>query len=68
MANQGVNLQVHYIPVHLHPYYRNRFGYKLGDFPVAEKVYDEEVSLPLYPTLTIKQQDKVIGLIKGFVT
>lgn len=66
MNRQGINLQVHYIPIHLQPYYRQKFGYKQGDFPVAERVYEQEVSLPLYPTLTYKQQGKVVKLIRQF--
>lgn len=68
MARHGIKLQVHYIPVHLHPYYREHFGFKPGDFPIAEEAYDQEVSLPLYPTLTYSQQDKVIKLLKQFTT
>ena len=44
--NIGVN--VHYIPVHLHPYYRDRFGFKPGDFPVSEAAYDRLISLPMF--------------------
>jgi dTDP-4-amino-4,6-dideoxygalactose transaminase len=50
MSAIGINLQVHYIPVHLQPYYRG-LGFKPGDFPRAEKFYEEEVSLPIYPLL-----------------
>ena len=64
----GINLQVHYIPIHLQPYYQKNLGYKKGDFPVAEKVYDKEISLPLYPNLTISQQDLVIKLIRQFIS
>lgn len=67
MKKNGINLQVHYIPTHLHPYYRQRFGYKRGDFPISEMVYDQEVSLPLYPTLTLAEQDAVIRLLKEFL-
>lgn len=67
MSRKGINLQVHYIPIHLQPYYRQNLGYKIGDFPVAERVYEQEVSLPLYPTLTYKQQDVVVRLIRQFV-
>lgn len=63
----GIALQVHYIPIHLHPYYRETFGFKSGDFPLSEKAYNQEVSLPLYPTLTQTQQNKVIRLIQAFV-
>lgn len=48
----GVVFQVHYIPVHLQPFYRKNFGFKPGDFPIAEKFYEREVSIPIYPTLT----------------
>jgi perosamine synthetase len=44
--NIGVN--VHYIPVHLHPYYRDRFGYRGGEFPVAEEAYERLISLPMF--------------------
>jgi len=64
---QGVNLQVHYIPIHLHEYYKKRFDHKKGDCPVAERAYAQEVSLPLYPTLTQVQQNRIIKLVKQFV-
>lgn len=59
MKNIGINLQVHYIPVHLQPYYRKRFGYRKGDFPAAEKFYSKEVSLPIYPLLTDEEAGAV---------
>lgn len=59
MKEIGISLQVHYIPVHLQPYYRERFGFKPGDFPNAERFYEEEVSLPLFPLLT----DEDVGMI-----
>lgn len=52
MKKRGVSCSVHLTPLHLHPFYRNKFGYKKGDFPVAEWVADHEVSLPLYPRLS----------------
>ncbi len=52
MRDIGIGLQVHYIPVHLQPFYQDRFGYRAGDFPNAEHFYSEEVSLPIYPALT----------------
>jgi len=66
LKDNGVNTQVHYIPIHLQPYYKNKYGYGLGDYPVAEKYYDHALSLPLYPTLTDPEQEKVISLIKKF--
>jgi UDP-4-amino-4,6-dideoxy-N-acetyl-beta-L-altrosamine transaminase len=56
----GIGAQVHYIPVHLQPYYRRR-DFKPGDFPAAEAYYRGALSLPLYPTLTQEDQDRVIA-------
>lgn len=60
MFSNGIRLQVHYIPVHLQPYYKNNFGFKQGDFPIAERFYELEFSLPLYPSLKFSEQDSVI--------
>jgi len=51
LANKGIGCQVHYIPVHLQPYYQMRFGFKKGDFPIAERFYESEISIPIYPGL-----------------
>ncbi len=56
--NIGVN--VHYIPVHLHPYYRERFGYKGGEFPVAEAAYEQLLSLPRFPAMADADVDDVV--------
>ena len=63
MYENDIILQVHYIPVHTQPFYAKSFGFKQGDFPVAELFYREEVSLPIYPSLSAKDQDKVINII-----
>lgn len=52
MAEKGIGCSVHFIPLHLHPFYRKQFGFKKGDFPNAEWVYEKEVSLPLYPKMS----------------
>jgi UDP-4-amino-4,6-dideoxy-N-acetyl-beta-L-altrosamine transaminase len=57
--------QVHYIPAHLMPYYRN-FGWKEGDMPNAENYYKSCLSLPMYPTLSDEEQNLVINLINGY--
>ena len=59
----GVLANVHYIPVHLQPYYR-RMGFKPGDFPAAEAYYRSAISLPLYFGLTEEQQDFVVQTLK----
>ncbi len=60
---KGVGVNVHYIPIHLQPYYK-KLGFKVGDFPNAEKYYSEIISLPIYPTLTSKEQDYIIKELK----
>ena len=64
MFKNKINLQVHYIPIHLQPYYKKNFNYRNGDFPFAENFYKKEVSLPIYYSLTNLQIYKVIKLIK----
>ena len=61
--NVGIGVNLHYTPVHLQPYYRN-LGFQEGMFPEAEKYGKEAISLPLYPTMTAIQQQKVIKLVK----
>lgn len=65
---RGIRVQVHYIPTHLHPFYRNKFGFKRGDFPVSENYYDREISLPLFPRLTPGEINRVIRVTKQIIT
>ena len=65
LKENKVFAQIHYIPCHLMPYYRE-LGRKEGDFPNAETYYKGCISLPMYPTLTDGEQNKVIQLIIGF--
>jgi UDP-4-amino-4,6-dideoxy-N-acetyl-beta-L-altrosamine transaminase len=58
----GIGVNVHYIPVHLQPYYR-RLGFGPGMFPEAEAYYESALSLPLFPTLTAGEQDSVIAAL-----
>lgn len=62
LREQSIYAQIHYIPCHLMPYYR-QFGWKEGDMPNAENYYRHCISLPMYPTLTNEQQDFVINKI-----
>lgn len=59
--------QVHYIPVHLQPYYKNK-GFGKGDFPIAEAYYNQCLSLPMYPSLTSEEQDYVIEKVLGYIS
>jgi len=65
LKENKVYCQVHYIPVHLLPYYR-QLGWKNGDFPESEKYYEECLSLPMFPTLTDAQQLHVINLVSAY--
>lgn len=63
MREQGVQLNIHYIPVHLQPYYE-KLGFKRGDFPVSERYYEEAFTLPIYYDLTDEEQDQVVSALK----
>ena len=60
----GIGLQVHYLPIHLHPVFKS-YGYEVGMLPVAETAYSQLLSLPLYPDLTDTQQDRVIEALSA---
>lgn len=64
LRQAGIGVNVHYIPIHLQPYYR-RLGFKPGDFPVAERYYARALTLPLYPDLTEAQQDQVVAALRA---
>ena len=65
LKKRKINLQVHYIPIHLQPYYKKKFKFRKGDFPVAENFYEEQVSLPIYYSLKNKEVDYIIKQIKN---
>lgn len=62
LRNKGILASIHYIPIHFHPYYQ-KLGFKLGDFPNSEKYYENCISIPIYPNLTLEEQDFVIKQI-----
>ena len=66
MREKKINLQVHYIPTHIQPYYKKNFNFKIGDLPIAEKFYNREVSLPIYFSLKDKEIKTVIKYLKKF--
>lgn len=66
LRTKSIFAQVHYIPVHRMPYYQ-QFGWKLGDFPLAEDYYAHGLSIPMFPTLTDEEQDYVIREVLTFV-
>jgi dTDP-4-amino-4,6-dideoxygalactose transaminase len=63
LREKGIGVNVHYIPVHTQPYYR-RLGFSCGQFPEAEKYYEEAITLPLYPSMTEKEQGYVVSTLR----
>jgi len=59
----GVGVNVHYIPIHTQPYYK-QFGFHKGDFPNAELYYHETISIPIFHAMTMEQQDTIVGILK----
>lgn len=66
LRSKNIFSQIHYIPVHLQPYYK-KLGWDKGDFPLSEAYYDRCLSLPMYPTLTEEEQQYVIDSITEFI-
>jgi dTDP-4-amino-4,6-dideoxygalactose transaminase len=64
LRSENIGTTVNFVPVHMHPYYRDTFGYKKGDFPVAEDAYLRLISLPLYPRMTARDAQDVIEAVK----
>lgn len=63
MHEENVGVQVHYVPLHYHPYFQSEFGYERGDFPATEACYDRLVSLPLFPAMSAEDQGDVIEAV-----
>jgi UDP-4-amino-4,6-dideoxy-N-acetyl-beta-L-altrosamine transaminase len=64
--NIGVN--VHYMPIHLHPFYRNKFGYERGNYPKAERYYDRAITLPIFPKMSNQDVRDVIKAMEKVIT
>jgi len=63
LRERGIGVNLHYIPVHTQPYYRD-LGFSAGDFPEAERYHAEAISLPMFPTLTEGQQQEVVATLR----
>ena len=64
LRNKGIGTSVHYVPLHRHPFWRERYGLTNSMFPVADKAYLNMVSIPLYTAMSDKQQDRVIQALQ----
>ena len=67
MKEQNIGTSVHFIPLHLHPFYRNNYGYRPHDFPNASDAYDRLVSLPIYPGMTDRDAANVVSAVETIV-
>ncbi len=65
LKRRGIGVQVHYMPLHLHPFYKKKFGYREGDFPKAEQYYERALTLPLFPKMTDREQKYVVDALKA---
>ena len=61
----GVGVNVHYVPVHLHPFYRERFGTRPGMCPIAEAAYEQILSLPIFPEMSEACVATVIDTVRN---
>ena len=67
MAQKGIECSVHFIPLHLQPFYKKKFNFKKGSFPSVEWVSEKEVSLPLYPKMKERDLERVIITLKKII-
>jgi perosamine synthetase len=67
LKKKGIGTSVHFIPLHIHPYYRETYGYKPSDFPVSYQNYKRIISLPLYPKMADEDVNRVIEAVKDIV-
>ena len=63
LRKRNIGTSVHFIPIHLHPYYREKYGYKPDDFPITYREYQRIISLPLYPKMTNEDVEDVIAAV-----
>lgn len=67
LRDAGIGVNVHYVPVHLHPYYRDRFGTSAGLCPVAEEAYEEIISLPVHSRMTDHDLEFIVQAVKNVI-
>ena len=66
LRKNGVGVNLHYIPIHMQPYFQN-MGFKKGNFPIVENYYSRAISIPIYQGLTTELQDKVVKVLKDLL-
>jgi dTDP-4-amino-4,6-dideoxygalactose transaminase len=64
MQEENIGVQVHYVPLHHHPFFQENYGYEKGDFPQTEEVYSQIVTLPMYPDMSDSDLEDVIEAVR----
>ena len=67
LFENGIGCSVHYIPLHLHPYWRDKYKLSKENFPVSKKIYENSISLPIYSMMTEKDTQRVIVELKKYI-
>jgi UDP-4-amino-4,6-dideoxy-N-acetyl-beta-L-altrosamine transaminase len=67
LRENGIGVNLHYIPVHIQPYYQN-LGFTQGQFPIAEHYYKDAISIPLFHVMTVEQQDEVVNVLSNILS
>ena len=67
LNRRRVGTSVHFIPLHLHPFYKQTYGYQASDFPQASTAFERIISLPIYPMMTEQNVNDVIGAVRELV-
>jgi dTDP-4-amino-4,6-dideoxygalactose transaminase len=67
LKTEKIGSSVHFIPIHIHPYYIGKYGYRKDDFPNAQYIFEHEISLPIYPKMTQNDVMDVVLTIKKLV-
>lgn len=68
LTKMGIGISVHYTPLHMHPYYREVFGYQPSDLPCMQRVYDEIFTLPLFPDLTEAEINRICDSVESLIS
>ena len=68
LRENGVGCSVHWRPLHMHPYYQENFGWKPEDLPVASKVWERLISLPIFPGMREDEQQHVVQVVRRLLT
>jgi len=67
LSDAGIGASVHYVPLHRQPYWRDRYGFRPEQFPVAEQAYQRMISIPLFTAMSDAEQDRIIAALQAAV-